>query len=164
MSVDGSAASLELDVDLPRLWRVVEDAAWERDGVDVADVPMFDALRDGLHRVGKPHLVATLFAPLLADDGAVSEVITASLVVECFSERDMPGAGAPWPTAAEIVRGVEIAPGIAADVSRLTIPVYDDELRVGAVATFTTPNLPLAEAMEPGFRAIADSIRFVART
>lgn len=147
-----------LRLELPPPWRT--DNAFLR-AADIGDdvSPLLAAMRLGTQRVGTPDLIATLCAPLINRDGSISQVLLASLVIECFAAADLPDS-AGWPLNGTIQRDVEIAPGLAADFYHLAIPVESAEFGLAAVAVFTTPNLTLIDDLEPGFRAIAETIHF----
>jgi hypothetical protein len=151
---------LRLRVTLPQRWNVVQDATWEHASRhDAGPGTIVAAAGSEIGSAGKPHLVASLLLPVADANDELSAVITASLVIECFALTELPSAEA-WPPDGHVDRGIEVAPGIAADFYRLTVPVYDAKAGSGAVATFTTPNLPLVPELVPGFRSIAATIRY----
>ena len=52
--------------------------------------------------------------------------------------------------------------GGTASFFTLTVPVFADDSPVAALLTFSSPNVPLAEFLEEGFRSIAASAQLVA--
>ena len=143
---------IQLRIDLPETWDLI-------DAQDVAAVEQaFVGNTTLIENIGTPDLVARLHRTMVDESGALAYVVMASLVVEYFEISGAPPEQA-WSDEGQTY-SVDIAPGLTVQFFSLRIPIYDLELGLVAVATFTTPNLPVVGDMEPGFRSIAESIRF----
>jgi hypothetical protein len=145
-------STADLRVELPDTWELLDPR-------DVGEIERaFAGNPELIRKVGGPDLVARLYQPMVNEDGELAYVVMASLAVEYFELTSIPPA-AEWADEGQTY-SVDVAPGLTVEFFSLRIPIFDAELDLAAVATFTTPNLPLIGEMEPGFRAIADSIRF----
>lgn len=151
--------NVQMSVSVPEAWTVWESADTGGSGIPEAERKAFAGLAQMEEIAGPPDFVATLFAPMGTEDGELLAVVTASVAVRCLPLSELPALEA-WPTSG-VVQTVKITDEISADFFQLAVPVYEPEAGLGAIVLFATPNLPLVVDMEPGFRSIAASIRFL---
>jgi hypothetical protein len=152
-----TACTTSFTIELPEGWTVHRLSGLELLASSEAISPVFRQAMTAISTsYGKPDLVATLELPLVDPDGALLTVLLASIVVYCIADPD----AAALTIGPKVRRQVSITNDISADFWEMSSLVVDPSTGHAALATFTTPNLPYASEMEPGFRSIAASIRF----
>ena len=163
--MDKTDAAHALVLALPDPWREVT-------GADLVAAESFYGesahalnLAELEHLVQDPSLAiartAVLYLPLHDSDGDVITTLIASLLAVCVPSETCPSPDSDV-FAPEIREDVPIPGGGTATFFTLTVPVFADDSPVAALLTFSSPNVPLAEFLEEGFRSIAASAQLVA--
>ncbi|HEY8302683.1 MAG TPA: hypothetical protein VIG48_12355 [Jatrophihabitans sp.] len=139
---------IQMAVDIPPSWLISDE--------DSAAPPAAEVLEHRGDRV--PTLALSLFAELYDPAGSLG-MVAASAVIDVV-DGDALDAAIDAKAGAVVLRDREVAPGVRSDAYQLIVVRRHADIRMVSISTFTTANLTFAAELEPGFRSIADSIRF----
>jgi hypothetical protein len=145
---------VQLRVTLSETWSVADPAAWSEQ-VEFAHLAGIADRADAISHVSRPDLLASLFEPVGQPDQPFAVVI-ATLAAWSYPRHAVPMIP-PGALDGHVLTGIEISPGVRADFYARTFVVSSDETDTTAFLTFSTPNLPLHEAMDAAFESIADT-------
>lgn len=139
---------IQMAVDIPPSWLISDD-----DPAALGPVGAFD------HRGDRaPTMALSLFAELYEPAGSLGMVAASAVIDVVDGEALDPAIDAK--AGAVVLRDREVAPGVTGDAYQLIVVRRHTDIKMVSVSTFTTPNLPFAARLEPGFQSIAESIRF----
>lgn len=139
---------IQMAVDIPPTWLISDEGP-----ATVTTAELHD------HRGDRPPTLAlSLFAEVY-DPAASLGMVSASALIDVV-DGDALDAAIDAKSGAVVLRDREVAPGVRGDAYQLIVVRRHADIRMVSISTFTTPELAHAETLEPGFRAIAESIRF----